>query len=169
MTDPRLNRARTPLYLYDEDGVEREYQGRPLSDGDMDELNCWLRSEFIRRAEQSLSGISDESLRYRILQGSVREAVKIDFMDGSIGTEMVGGIDGLSRLLWQSLREDQPKLTHEGVKRMLMRDENTKRGERFWTRLNLGEDDEDEGEDEPAEKPAKKRRRRKPKSTKRSR
>lgn len=168
-SDPRLNRTRVPLYLVDENGRDREYQTRPLSDGDMDEINAWLRSEYLRRIEEGLKGVQNPKVADLMLDRALSTVTTIDFLDNGPGSKMVGTVDGLSRLLWQSMREDHPELTHERLKLILMQPENVKRGQRHWIQTNLGAGREaKKPAGEPGrgrEEPRRRKPRRRPKST----
>lgn len=137
--DTRLTRSRVPIEFRDAKGKKKVLQTRALSDDDMIEIDDWLRREYMRRVEASISDLTNETLRERMVATAVRNVATLGMLDGRDGSAMVATVDGLSRILWQSMREDHEELTHQGLKRLLMADPaNMTTGQEHWTEINIG-------------------------------
>jgi len=146
ITDNRLNRARIPFKIRTPEG-NQEYQTRPLSDADMDEINAWIRSTYMERMEQSVANLTNEVMIKAAAEAALRVVATLDMMDGGQGSRMIACIDGLSRVLWQSMRDDHPELTHAELKRLLLVDpENASRGADHWQSVNMGATKQSPGE-----------------------
>lgn len=110
--------AAWPIHLGD-----REYALSPLSDQDSEELTNWLRASFIQMARDSLPPEATQAQRDETLGIAMREARALNWFSPE-GAKVVKSIDGVSRVLWQSLKKRHPELTHKQV-RALMTDPGT--------------------------------------------
>lgn len=135
--DPRLTGAATPLTLEGDDGETIELSTRPLTDRDMDELDAWLRREYVARLEAATEGAS-ESMRRDVMIHVASTVPSVHFMDAGIGSRMIASPVGLARLIWQSCRRDQPDLKFARLKSMLIRVDNRKKARRHWEDQNIG-------------------------------
>ena len=141
-TDPRLNGASSPIQLKHTDketGEVRtiEYRMRPLSDVDMTELDEWVRSTYIANARKSLGADCTQTEREETLSLAMTQAVGMSFLSG-IGARMMGTVDGVARLVWQSIKAEHPDVTVEMVKGYMFDKANIAEGNRKWKELNLG-------------------------------
>lgn len=143
--DPRLTRAVVPLYLNDENGEEQEFLSRPLSDKDMDEIDAWLRREFVKRVEDAISPSSSKVMVQAAAGQIVATVPTISFMDGAIGSRMASSTVGLSRIVWQSLRAEHPNLAFHRIKALLMNESNRKASQKHWRDTNVGGGSSTEG------------------------
>ena len=136
--DPRLTNAATPIMLLDANGAAFELLSRPLSDRDMDEIDSWLRQEYLQRLESALSVCEQPATKAMMITQACTLVTNIHFMDGGIGSRMIASVPGLSRLVWQSARADHPKLTYSEVRQLLLNTENRTRAKKTWEDVNLG-------------------------------
>ncbi len=114
---PQISAAAHPITLRDV-----EYRIAPLEDHQIDEVNNWLRSRMIKIASESLKGVTDQEQRDEVLGAAIREASKLDFMTGRGFRELVNR-NGISQLLWQSLRREHPTVLLENAKQLLSTDD----------------------------------------------
>jgi len=104
---PQVTAASYPIKIGD-----KTYEMRPLTDRDVDEINNWLRSTFIQMARNSFTPDMKAAEREETLSVAMSRARKLSFMSGE-GAEVIGSIDGVSRVLWQGCRSKHPTLTFE--------------------------------------------------------
>jgi len=135
--DPRLTGAVVPVTLVQKDGTEFELRSKALSDRDMDEIDAWLRQEYMRRIEDATKLCAPEVKAAMLAQACAAVAV-INFMDGGLGSRMIASISGLARLVWQSTRQEHPTLGFNDVKQLLLNSENRNRARKSWEDTNLG-------------------------------
>jgi len=110
---PQISAAAHPITLR---GVE--YRIAPLEDHQIDEVNNWLRTRLLNIARESLKGVADQDVRDETLGAALREASKLDFMTGRGFKELVNR-NGISQLLFQSLRREHPTLTLDNASLLL--------------------------------------------------
>lgn len=135
--DPRLTGAVVPVMLTQADGSEFELRTKALSDRDLDEVDAWLRQEYMRRVEDSIKVCSAQT-KNAMLSQACGLVASINFMDGSIGSRMIASVNGLARLVWQAARAEHPELTYANVKHLLVNEENRKQARKTWEDTNLG-------------------------------
>lgn len=104
---PQVTAASMPITI-----GKRTFEMRPLTDRDVDEINNWLRSTFIQMARNAFTPDMKSSEREEMLGVAMSKARKLSFMSGE-GAEVIGSIDGVSRVLWQGCRSKHPTLTFE--------------------------------------------------------
>jgi hypothetical protein len=97
----------------------QEFQLSPLTDRDIQELNNWLQSQVIQAARGALTDDMAQDQRDEILGAAVREASKVSWFSAD-GARRMRTIEGVSRILWQSLKRLHPSLTPDKVKDMVL-------------------------------------------------
>lgn len=88
------------------------YEMSPLSDSDTEAINNWLRASYIQMARDSLTPKSTEAEREETLRIAMTTARKLSFMEGD-GAEIISSLEGVTRVLWQSIRRKHPEVSWE--------------------------------------------------------
>ncbi len=150
----KLNRAPSELTLFDKDGTERKFQMRALNDRTLTELDEWLRSKFLAMTRKSLRDDPEVTEHeYRAEMSIAQErAPTITFMHG-IGPKMIATVDGMTQLLFLSIRENHPKMTVEKLRKLMFSQANIAATRKKFAQLNnrkLEKSDVDTGQGGPA-------------------
>jgi hypothetical protein len=135
-TDARLNGAAVPLILVNKSGEEVTLLITALTDKDMTELDEWVRSEYIKNARLSLPANASTEERNETLALAFNQAFGLTFISG-LGARMMGTVDGVSRLIWQGCRKEQPGITFEFVKSLMFDAKNVATSNETWKNLNV--------------------------------
>lgn len=117
----------------------KEYRMSPLTDGDFEELNNWLRSGVIQMARKSLTpGMTTEE-REETLAVAMREARKVSYLSDT-GRAAMTTVEGTAYLMWLGLRRNHADLTPEQVREALFNDgDSILTMLKVWEEINLGE------------------------------
>lgn len=99
--------------------ADKEFQMAPLSDLDIAELDQWLRARVFQIAIDSTPKDADEQTRRLIMESAQSVAVELTWMSPE-GAKQMRTLDGMSRLIWQSIKERHPEITHADVRKMMM-------------------------------------------------
>lgn len=126
----RLTAASAPLVLA---GVE--YRMSPLSDRDIAELDEWVQIRYVNLVLASLPAEAEQEERDALRVRAAREALGMTWMSGE-GARLMATVDGVTRLLWQSLRREHPDIKEEDLRRLLYSPENIAATRHTFTRLN---------------------------------
>ena len=102
--------ASTPFVL---NGVE--YWLSPLTDKDMVELDEFLQFHVINLARKTLAPNATEAEKERAETIALKMAVGLSWMSGE-GAKIIGTKEGMTRLVWFSLRKRNPELKLETVR-----------------------------------------------------
>ena len=124
--------AAWPVYL-----GGQEYFLSPLSDEDNEELNNWLRASFIQMARESLPDGATREEREETLGIALREARALSWFSHD-GSRVVKTIDGVARVLWQSLKKRHPDLTHARVRKLITDPATIDYVMSVWREANVG-------------------------------
>lgn len=129
--DNLLTGACTPLSLNG-----KEYRASPLSDKDISELDEWVQTLTIRRAQAALTDSMSTAERQELLQVAIREASAMTWVGGH-GARMLATVDGMSRLVWQMLKKEHRDLTPDFVRQELIKNPrgNIEEANRVFARL----------------------------------
>lgn len=95
-----------------------EYSMHPFRDKDYDEVNEWLRSRIISIARKSIAEVRDQDERDEVLGAAVREAAKVDLVNGS-GFRSIQSPDGVTRLFYQSVKRGKPEFSFDDARKVL--------------------------------------------------
>jgi hypothetical protein len=143
-----------------------QYRMTPLTDRDIEELNNWLRGSFIRMARAAITDDMSQRERDEVITIALREARRLSWMEGYGAELMASGIDGMARVIWQSLqRHHAGEITHEQVAAALMDPATLEESTLIWQELNFKKRDKDAAANGDGKKLRKKKRRRKKAST----
>jgi hypothetical protein len=115
----------------------KEYRLSPLSDRDNSELTNWLRASFIQMARDSLPGNATQQERDETLAVAMREARGISWFSRE-GAKVMRSLEGVARVVWQSLRKEHPELTPEQVREMLVDERTIDHALAVWREINVG-------------------------------
>jgi len=132
--DSRMAGAASPLRFAD----GTEYQMSPLTDRDISELDEWVRCRFINLAMRSLPDDMSESDRTKFRVNAVHEAMTLTWMSGR-GAQQMASVDGIARLVWQSVKRNNPGVAEDELRRHLFSRENLAAVQLQFRRLNMPE------------------------------
>jgi len=136
--EDRINAASSPLRFAD----GTEYQMSPLTDRDISELDEWVRVRFINLAMRSLPAETSEAERAAARMQATHEALTLTWMSGR-GAQHMASVDGMTRLVWQSVKRNHPGVTEDELRRHLFSQENIAAVQLQFRRLNMPETNAD--------------------------
>lgn len=96
----------------------KEYQMAPLSDLDIAELDQWLKAKVIQTAIDAVPPDASEQTRQAILDSANRVALELSWMSPE-GAKQMRTLDGMARLVWQSIKRQHPETTHIDIRKAL--------------------------------------------------
>jgi hypothetical protein len=109
--------ARTPLELFDEDGVKHTFMASPFCEQDHAELDSFIQKTFLNNGLRMLEHVKPserESLR-RLL---IREACSISAADVE-GQRILMTLDGWVQILWQKIHRNHPEIRRDWLRTTL--------------------------------------------------
>lgn len=107
----------------------------PLSDRDIEELNEWVRAEFIKMVRNSLPTDCPNDKYQLEMTLAFSHAVTLSWMSGA-GSKFMSTPNGIARLVYQSVLKRQPTITFEKVRELMYSPENIKRSTEIFEQLN---------------------------------
>lgn len=116
------------------------YRFSPMSDKDIDELDMWVRAQFVRVARESLRGSDVSQIeRDEIIRMAMREAMGLTFLWGP-GAALMQTTAGLVRQAWQSIKKCHPEVTEDELRKQLLDPENINALKAITGEVNLPPD-----------------------------
>lgn len=113
MVDPtKVSGAAKPITI---NGVD--YKIAPLSDKQFDELTNWCRQRHIQQASKAAVSLSQGEYD-RIVGIALKQAHEIVFFS-SEGFTMADNFDGITEMLYQSLKREQPNIRQVDCRQIL--------------------------------------------------
>jgi hypothetical protein len=100
------------LYLDGTNTKQIELRVTPLTDRDISEMDAWVRARVVSTAQASLSPSMSKEERQEVLTVAMQTA-QAESMLSARGAEILGTIDGMARLMWQTIRKHHPEVTVE--------------------------------------------------------
>lgn len=122
------------LVLTDKEGKKHSYRMSPLTDKDIVELDHYVQSEFIARARESCKDADDREARLTI-EIALEKSAAVGFTT-EYGARLMGTVDGLTRLVWQSLKTLQPHLTEDNLRELLFDPNNVREVNTVFRRMH---------------------------------
>lgn len=118
--DSATTGAASPLTLGD-----REFRMSQLNDRDISELDEWVQDRIVAVAERSI-------MRQKLTPSEVERRLAIAYsaaagatwMSGD-GARMIATVDGIARLLWQSIHHNHPDVSYEDLRRLVYEERNS--------------------------------------------
>lgn len=117
---------------------DRHFLMSPLTDGDFEQLNNWLRSSVIQMARRSLTSDLTAEEREETLAVAMREARKMSYLSEA-GRTAMATVDGTAQLLWLGMRNNHKDLTSDEVRSMMLNGDDMLSALKVWEEINLGE------------------------------
>lgn len=121
MANRKLTQTPVHFSLFDDESQEFKFTMRPLTDEDINELDEWLRSEYIKTVRRSLRDTDDQTYM-REIQLAHDAASSLTWMSGT-GARKMATIEGMARLLWQGAKEST-ELTEKQVQQLMLSSRN---------------------------------------------
>ena len=106
--------APVPLRLGD-----TEYRMSPLDDGDLAELDLWLRAEVIKTARASLDESSTPGERELTMRAAHDYAGRLTVMSPE-GARRMATLDGIARYVYFGIRRNHPEVTATDIRAALL-------------------------------------------------
>lgn len=129
----RVSGAAVPLILIN-GGEEVEFMMSPLSDKDLSELTDFVQEYYLRMARRSAKNETSEE-RDRIERIAQREAVTLTWTSG-IGAKLIASVDGMARLVWQSVKKLHPDVSVTQLRAYMFSAENIREVNRLFRKAN---------------------------------
>lgn len=98
-----------------------EYRFSPLTYSDIEELDNWVRHEYMRRVFSAIpkdAERADKELAMKIAQDKVAD---MTWLSGT-GAKMISSVPGMLKIAQLSLQKRNPELTSEKLKQLILRD-----------------------------------------------
>lgn len=131
VTDAQLTGAKTPVTLTD----GKTYLMRPLEDVDVIELDEWVKQKVMSTALKSVAGLG-QAVQDQVIAVALRTTAPMTWLSGE-GARMMGTLDGVTMMLWQSLSpEERIKSDPVEFRALVMKPENAKKIVVAFKRLN---------------------------------
>jgi cytochrome c553 len=129
-TSQILTSAKFPIEL---DG--KEFLMSPLNDQDIAELDLWMSSYYLKMVRASLEDETNQALRDETIRVASREALSLSIMTRD-GQKILATVNGMTRLLWQSIKLNHPNVTVHELRAMLLSKENMTRVNEAFAKTN---------------------------------
>lgn len=120
MSNASITAASLPLeFVETVDGKTRKVylQMSPLSDVDISELDLWVQTRYIRMARQAAADLPQEKQGAEI-EIAQRTAAGLSAFSGA-GARMIASVNGMARVVWQSIHAKHPEVSEERIKFLL--------------------------------------------------
>lgn len=136
-SEGRLVGAGATLVLYKEKGKTdaEEFIVEPLSDVDISELDEWVRARIVKTARDSLDSTLSPAERIETLEVAMRLA-QGESMLSAQGARILGTVDGMARLMWQTIRHRHPNLELETLRGYMFDPRNVEAATVLFRELN---------------------------------
>lgn len=92
---------------------DQTFRMTPLQDRDYGEFEAWVQDKYISLFKRNLDGLSDDE-RQRQLDRAFDRAAEIGIHSDEAMNAMCT-IDGVSKLIWMSIRREHPDVTEEEI------------------------------------------------------
>lgn len=123
-----------PTTIFLSDGQSLRFS--PLSDRDILELDEWVRARAIADARNSLKDEDDPIIRAETLDAAMRFAQGLTFMSGH-GSRILATPEGLSRVLYLSVRKNHPDIKEDALRPLLLAESNKEAVNAAFQHVNL--------------------------------
>lgn len=120
----------TPIKLGD-----HEFTIHPLTDADISELDEWVQSRVIEIARRSLVKGLTPLEREELLRCAFRTASSMTWLSGD-GARIMATVDGLTKLVHQSIKKSHPKVTHADLRMILVNPANAQMFNFMFRKVN---------------------------------
>lgn len=98
-----------------------EYRFSPLTFGDIEELDNWVRHEYMRRVKSALdisTDVEDRRLAMTIAQAKL---VDLTWLSGA-GAKLISSLNGMLKIAQLSLMKHNPSLTEGKLREIILAD-----------------------------------------------
>jgi hypothetical protein len=130
-TTGRVTAAPTPIRFNN----GKDYLFTPLSDKDFDTLDEWLQAKYVENGMKGIPEEWPEEKQNAVINAIVKESLKITFLTQG-GLELLSTLQGMTFVSWLSLRKEQPTLTLDQVRELLILDKNLKLVNQAFRKVN---------------------------------
>lgn len=124
------------LVLTGEDGKKIELRFAQLSDDDISELDQWVQAKHISTAMKAAEGMNAKDAR-EVKEIAMQQASTLSWMHGQ-GARIAATLDGWVRIVLQCTQRYHPDLTHESLRKLLLRPANLESCVATFERTNVG-------------------------------
>jgi len=106
----QISGAGMPIFL-----GGQEYTMHTLSDKDNDELTNWVRSSIVKMARDLIPPDADADYRDDVMRAAIAESRKVTSWMQPVCKQYLFSIEGVARIVLQTLKKAHPRLTHQKV------------------------------------------------------
>lgn len=114
---------------------DKEYVCSALNDEGRENLDGWLRAQYVERAAAMIEALTNESDKRLALEVAFKEASKITFVS-RLGAEFLATVDGMTRLMYESIKPNQPDVTHKELRELFLNPKNVRLANAVFKELN---------------------------------
>lgn len=111
------------------------YQFSPLTDKDIDEIDGWLQARVIENARRSLTPDMTQAERDELQSLAIRESLSVSLISPQ-GARMLATVQGMTRLVWQSVKRNHPGVTEDQIRAHMLSPENIQRANAAFSKVN---------------------------------
>lgn len=108
---------------------------RSLDDESLVAMDEWVRSRAMKTALSSIDSFAPGPARQSYIDQAIRTASSFTWMSGE-GAKIMGSIEGVAKMMHESVKQDHPDLTIDRVRRMFFDSRNITRFNAHFKRLN---------------------------------
>lgn len=144
--DARLVGAAKPVIFSDKDSPSGSITlwPEPLSDKDNVELDAWVRKYYLFTQRSSIPDGTDEYERDRIERIAQETASTLTWYSG-LGIRIMASVDGMTQIMYMSIRKQNPRITVEKIRSLLLTEENLEEANKAFEELNISKNPTNRG------------------------
>jgi len=113
----------------------KEYLFRPLTDKDFDTLDEWLQSKYVENGMKAIPDEWPEEKQNAVINSIVKASLTITFLTPG-GLQLLSTLQGMTFIAWLSMRKEQPDLTLDKVRELLIMEKNLKLVNQSFMKVN---------------------------------
>jgi len=113
----------------------KTYFASPLTDKDIQELDLFVRQQFMKSVYETLPEDLPDSQKEMAVRQAQITCSRMTFMSGE-GSRIISTVPGMTRLTWQMLQHNHPDLTVEDLHSMLLSPENIRKANEVFNEVN---------------------------------
>jgi len=129
--EERITGATHPLHL-----GKHKFAASRLSDTDITELDIWVRNQYIHTVKSSFTPQTTQREREESLDIAFRTAATLSAFTGT-GARILATVEGMTRLIWQTIKTNHPHVSEETLHQLLLDPENIEECNRVFKTLNM--------------------------------
>lgn len=136
--DRKIAGAAEPIILIDYEGDKRPITLWPEQLGDKDslELDAWVRAYYLYVQRSNIPEDLSEEVKVRAERVAQMTAAQLNWYSGE-GIPIMASIEGMTQILYMSIRRRTPDISPDKLRTLLMDDRNLDQVNDVFEKLNL--------------------------------